>query len=270
MMSDATTTEKTMSGTGRTVLGILQCGHAPEELLGRFRNYPDMFVELLGRDAFDYRSFRVVDGEFPAGADDADAWLITGSRHGVYEPHGWIPPLERLIREIAGVEPSGEPRPLVGICFGHQIIARALGGRVEKFAGGWSIGRVEYRLDAAPSPLPPGAPLMAYHQDQVIEPPPGAVTLGSSDVCRHAALAIGPRILTLQPHPEFDAAFVEGLLETRGHALAPETRERARASLREAGDVDSARARVGRALRDFLQGRASEVVADGPLERSVG
>ena len=242
----------------RRSLGILQCGHSPEELLGRrYDNYPDLFVELLGREAFDYRVWAVVDGQFPPGAEAADAWLITGSRHGVYEAHDWIAPLEALIRDIRDAA-----RPLVGICFGHQIIAQALGGRVEKFAGGWSVGRVEYRLDLAgegdgASREAMTVPLMAYHQDQVIEPPPGAVSRGASNFCRHAALAIGETIRTLQPHPEFDAAFVDGLLETRGQTLPADRYEAARASLEHAADVEPARAEVGRLIREFLQGEGA-------------
>ena len=258
-------------GGERPSLGILQCGHTPEELLGlRYANYPDLFVQMLGPEAFDYRVWAVVDGEFPPDARACDAWLITGSRHGVYEPHDWIPPLESLIRDIRDAE-----RPLVGICFGHQIIAQALGGRVEKFAGGWSVGRVEYRLDldgdgegAAREAVT--LPLMAYHQDQVIEPPPGAVSRGASNVCRHAALAIGDTIRTLQPHPEFDAAFVAGLLDTRGRVLPPERYEQAVDSLKEADDVEPARAEVGRLIREFLRSGAARHGAPATPDESSG
>ena len=107
-------------------IGILQTGHSPDNMKDALGDYGDMFVKLLGGHGFDFQIWSVVDGDFPASAVDADGWLITGSKHGAYEDHDWIPPLEQLIRAI---REAG--RPLVGICFGHQIIAQALGGKVE-------------------------------------------------------------------------------------------------------------------------------------------
>ena len=230
-------------GDRRASLGILVCGHAPEELAGILPDYPDLFVRLLGEDTFDYRRYAVVDGEAVPRADACDAWLITGSRHGVYEEHPWIAPLEALVREI-----RASSRPLVGICFGHQLVVQALGGRVEKHAGGWSVGRVEYRLDGHAEAVP----LMAYHQDQVIEPPPGARVTGESDFCRYAALAIGDTVRTIQPHPEFDAALVGGLLDTRGQALPAHDLAAARASIEHAADVEVGRATIAAELREFV------------------
>lgn len=229
-------------------LGILQAGRAPDELLDQHPDYNQMFENLLGDDVFEYRHWPVLDGVFPDSIDEADAWLITGSRFGAYEEHSWIPPLEELIREIYA---SG--KPMVGICFGHQIIAQALGGRVEKFAGGWSVGRVEYQLDESifgpeAASTSDSTALMAFHQDQVVEPPDNAENVGSSDFCKHAALLYDNRILTLQPHPEFDRAFIEGLLETRGEILPDEIKTRAEQSLQQPVKRES----IASAMRQFL------------------
>eukprot|EP00581_Thalassiosira_minuscula_P023326 CAMPEP_0184433658 /NCGR_PEP_ID=MMETSP0738-20130409/404528_1 /TAXON_ID=385413 /ORGANISM="Thalassiosira miniscula, Strain CCMP1093" /LENGTH=115 /DNA_ID=CAMNT_0026799421 /DNA_START=44 /DNA_END=388 /DNA_ORIENTATION=- len=113
-------------------IGILLTGHAPEELEPHYGNYIEMFKSLLSGQDFEFEGYKVVDGEFPESVADADGWLITGSKHGVYEDHAWIPPLEGFIREAVT-----ENIPIVGVCFGHQIIAQALGGKVEKFDGGW-------------------------------------------------------------------------------------------------------------------------------------
>ena len=202
-------------------IGILQTGHAPDSLLPETGDYDDMFVNLLSGHGFTFETYAVVDGVFPENAMVCDGWLITGSRHGAYEDHPWIGPLEALIREIKAAN-----RPLIGVCFGHQIIAQALGGKVEKFSGGWSVGPQAYDIKGKTMVL------NAWHQDQVVTLPPGAKVIGSSDFCANAALVIGENILTIQPHPEYDAAFISGLIDKRGRGVIPDEQlERAKSAL---------------------------------------
>ena len=209
-------------------IGILQTGHVPDELIAQNGDYSDIFPRFLAGRGLTFRTFSVVDNDFPEGPEDAEGWLITGSRYGAYEDHDWIPPLERLIREIHA---SG--KPLIGVCFGHQIIAQALGGKVEKFAGGWSVGRTRYEINGEPLNL------NAWHQDQVTALPEGAQTLSSTDFCRHAAVLYGDRAFTLQPHPEIDRTYLRGLLERRAPGVVPEDlRQRAMAHLDEETDSD--------------------------------
>ncbi|WP_417601117.1 type 1 glutamine amidotransferase [Pararhodobacter oceanensis] len=191
-------------------IGILQTGYAPDILL-ETGDYPQLFERLLAGQGFEFETFKVVDMEFPAAVTACDGWLITGSKHGVYEDHAFIPPLEDFIRDAFKAEV-----PVAGVCFGHQIMAQALGGQVEKFSEGWAIGATDYHFGDQT------VRLNAWHQDQVIRPPEGAQTVGHSEFCRHAALSYGAKGYSVQPHPEFDADFISGLITHRGRGVVPD------------------------------------------------
>lgn len=186
-------------------IGILMCGHTIPDVVDKHGDYDGMFAQLLSGYDLTFQAYDVENMDFPSGAGDADGWLISGSKHGVYEDHPFIAPLEDLIREA-----HDQKIPMVGICFGHQIIAQALGGQVEKFSGGWAVGRQEYAFDTL------GAMhLNAWHQDQVITPPQGASTAASNDFCAHAALTYGDHIFTIQPHPEFSGDLIRDYVHLR-------------------------------------------------------
>jgi GMP synthase-like glutamine amidotransferase len=202
------------------LIGILACGHFPVADGFPERSYSDLYAGLLAGRGLTFRTWSVVDMDFPESVHDAEGWLITGSKHGTYEDEPFIRPLEEFIR-IA----YADDVPLVGICFGHQIIAQALGGKVEKFAGGWSLGRQEYDLDGR------RVALNAWHQDQVIEVPPEAQVIGSSEFCENAAFAYRGRAFSVQPHPEFDDDAVRLLLDVRRAAVTPELAEGVKAGI---------------------------------------
>ncbi len=192
-------------------IGILQTGHAPDVLIDKTGDYSNMFQRLLTGQGFTFQTWSVVDMEFPASIHDAEGWLLTGSRHGAYDDLPFIAPLEEFIRSAYAASV-----PMVGVCFGHQIIAQALGGKVEKFSGGWSVGRTVYNFDGR------AVALNAWHQDQVTRRPADARVCGKSDFCENAALLYQGRAFTVQPHPEFGSDFIDQLAETRGRGVVPD------------------------------------------------
>ena len=193
------------------LIGILQTGEAPDALRGDMGDYPDFFESLLAGKGLTFRRWAVLRNDLPKDVNECDGWLITGSRFGAYEPHPWIPPLEDFIRASYAAHV-----PVVGICFGHQIIAQAMGGKVEKYAGGWSVGPTEYDFGDGKMTI------NAWHQDQVTQKPENATVLASTDFCSNAALLYDDRMFSVQPHPEFRKEFMEGLIKYRGPGLVPD------------------------------------------------
>lgn len=240
-------------------IGILQAGHLPPELRRRHGDYDAMFATLLAGRGLRFTTWDVEHMTFPASPRDADGWLITGSRHGVYEDHPFIPPLEAFVRDAYAAN-----RPLVGICFGHQIVAQALGGHVEKFDGGWGLGRHDYDLG-------PGRriTLNAWHQDQVVARPPQARPIARSPFCENAMLVYadangaeaGPdRAFTIQAHPEFDDAVISDFVATRrGTGDYPDDRMDVAATAAADGSIEAERARMAGAIVSFFTDRRAHV-----------
>ena len=192
-------------------IGILQTGQSPEILRADAGDYPDMFTRLLRDQGLEFTTYLVEEMIFPESIHSCDGWLITGSRHGAYEDHPFIPPLEDFIRAAYAAKV-----PMVGICFGHQIIAQALGGKVEKYDRGWAVGPQDYDFEGEPITL------NAWHQDQVTALPEDARVIGTNAHCENAALVYGDTAFTVQAHPEFQDGFVKGLMETRGRGVVPD------------------------------------------------
>ena len=223
-------------------LAILETGTPPAELIPRFGRYPAMFQRLLG-PGFDYAVYDVAAGEMPEGTGGHDAWLITGSPAGVYENLPWIRTL------LAFVRAADEAR-MVGICFGHQAMAAALGGGVEKSDNGWGVGLQDYAVVRRTPWMDEGASVVsvpASHQDQVVLQPPNTDLLVSSPFTPVAGLAWRDRpAASLQFHPEFEPDFARALIATRRDRL-PDP-DAAIASLARPND----NARVGAWIRNFL------------------
>jgi GMP synthase (glutamine-hydrolysing) len=240
-------------------IGILETGRPPDVLKDKHRSYPGMFEELLAAANPDltFVSFAAVDGDVPADPSVCDGWLITGSRHGVYEKLPWMLQLEQLIRDAVKAR-----IPVVGICFGHQIMAEALGGKVEKSAKGWGLGLHDYEVRQAPAWMdgaPPRMTIPAVHQDQVVTKPEGAEVIASSDFCDFAALAYDDIGLSFQGHPEFSESYQRDLMDVRFKGLAPDdVIEAAMASfLRRASDSGQVAVWIGSFFRRHAKSQAA-------------
>ncbi len=232
-------------------LTILETGRAPGRLSEDYPRYPDMFVALLSKadPSLRFESVALVDGAAPPDPRNCEAVLITGSPFGVYDSPPWMDPLRAFIRDAATAA-----TPMIGVCFGHQIIADALGGDVRKSDKGWGVGRHTYDVtDVRPWMKDAGATvsLSVSHQDQVITPPDGAVTLARSAHTDHAILAYsGAPVISIQGHPEFSDTFVSDLWSARrGKALTEAQVDHAIASLARPGDAPM----VGQWMTNFLK-----------------
>ena len=214
-------------------IGILKTDAVRPEWVPDFGEYPDMFIRLLQADpSVSFSVWDVEEGCHPSESeiDVVDGFIITGSKSSVYDDKQWIRDLEALIQKL-----HAKRKKMVGICFGHQIIAKALGGEVSKSDKGWGVGIHTYDLDKAPFA---GADdgqlkLVVSHQDQVHELPPGARNVVSNAHCENAGFVIGDHIFTLQGHPEFIDEYSEVIMALRYDMIGADRVAEGRASLQQ-------------------------------------
>ncbi len=236
-----------MTGVRRRI-GVLLCDDLHEELRTRWSSYFSLFDDLLRGEDNDLEAvgYRVHAGEWPESAQSADGWLVTGSRASVHDNPNWVAPLQRLVHTI-----DAQAIPLIGVCFGHQLIHSALGGRTERSPQGWNLGAYPVVCERDFASLQAGEPLSlwAVHQDQVTQPAPGFEHLASSSQCRWYA-SRRARTLTLQGHPEFDQEFFEAIMgrvrEKAGDTLVDQ-------ALANRPDIDHSPI-IQRYMRDWLRG----------------
>jgi GMP synthase-like glutamine amidotransferase len=196
-------------------IGILETGEVPPPLDESHGDYPEMFARLLrtADPSLEFAVYRVIDNELPESVTECDAWLVTGSRHGVYDDLPWIEPLKAFLGKAYRAHV-----PIVGICFGHQILAEALGGRAEKSHKGWGVGVHHYNIHRKPAWMTGVGmdfALNALHQDQVVELPGEAEVVAGSEFCPYAVLAYDDDAISIQPHPEFRTEYLRDLIEFR-------------------------------------------------------
>jgi GMP synthase-like glutamine amidotransferase len=229
-------------------IGLLEC----DNVVGRFPHiaggYREMFTSLLAPYLQDLRFsyLDVVRGELPPEDDACDAYMATGSQYSVYEPHDWIPPFSRFLQEL-----RLKRKPFVGICFGHQMLAHALGGKVARSPQGWGVGVLEAEvLRPEPWMEPPQARFRIphMHADEVQRLPEGSTLLARSRHCEVEMFRVGESMLGIEGHPEFSAPFAEALIRARADRIGADKVGIALESLRGATDAPA----VGRWIAQFL------------------
>jgi len=198
----------------------------------QFGDYTDMFIQLFHEvdPAFEFIIYDLRKGDIPRDLDECEAYITTGSRVSTYDKDvAWIPPFIDLIRKLHKAK-----KKLVGICFGHQLIADALGGKTVNSDKGWGVGVSINQIDhTQPWMKPPlsSINIIVSHQDQVTELPNNAVLVAKSEFCPNYMIQIDEHILTIQGHPEFSKQYSETLMTHRKDLLGENTYRKGIASL---------------------------------------
>lgn len=202
-------------------LGLLVCDHVSADLLPIAGDYDAMFRRLFAaHPEVEVVAYDVVGGEMPDAAVECDAWLTTGSRRSVNDDAPWIRKLEAFVRQL-----FREEVPFVGVCFGHQLLAKALGGEVSVSPRGWGLGIKEVALRPGELFIPAGVESLSIfnsHSEQVTALPEGAEVVGWNEHCPVSVFTLGETMLGIQGHPEIGADYGRALIESRRGGLVPE------------------------------------------------
>lgn len=210
-------------------IGLLVCGHVHPDAQDLGGDYPELFRELFEPRGFEIVPFAAEEGRLPDTVDECDAWLTSPSRASVTDDLPWIASVSEFLVDAVRAE-----RPVIGICFGHQLLAEALGGRVERAEVGWGVGVKTYDVVSHKPWMNPALDrvrLVASHEDQVTVLPDGAELLMSAPYCPNAAYVLGERCVALQPHIEFSPELSGRLMTIREAITPPEILAAARPTL---------------------------------------
>ncbi len=210
---------------------ILETDFLRPELIDQYQGYGQMFERLFAQQpiAAEFSRYNVVDGQYPADDEQFDAYLITGSKADSFGTDPWIQTLKAYL-----LDRYQRGDKLLGICFGHQLLALLLGGKAERATQGWGVGIHDYQVAAhAPwmSPAVDELTMLISHQDQVTQLPPDAVVVASSEFCPFAAYQLNDQVLCFQGHPEFIHDYSRALLDLRQQHLGEATYNAGIASL---------------------------------------
>jgi GMP synthase-like glutamine amidotransferase len=211
-------------------IGLLLVGHIDAGSLHIGGDYPELYADLLQPHDIELTTYRCDEGQMPESLSEQDGYICSPSRLSVYDNHQWLRDVEQLLRDMVAAE-----TPYVGICFGHQLMAQALGATVQKAEVGWGIGAKHYEVVEAQPWMDSTNDIIlaASHQDQVMQLPDGARLMARAPYCPVGGMLIGERAWTLQVHPEFSPALADSLLATRLALFGEDAAEAARVTLKE-------------------------------------
>ena len=230
-------------------IGVLQTDSVLPEFQGEHGDYPQMFETLFGEvdPQLRFTSYNV---QLAAPENiECDAYVITGSRHSVYDDLPWIAPLVKFLGDVLAAR-----RRIIGVCFGHQLMAHFFGGRVAPAVAGWAVGVHRSEVIRRCSWMPDdasGFALLSSHKDQVVELPEGAELYLSNDFCPIAGFTMGREVITVQSHPEFHKPYAADLMKHRREILGEALYQSGIESL----SVDTNATTMARWLLAFAQGR---------------
>ena len=219
-------------------LAILKTDYVRTEWVSEFGEYPDMFEAVFRKceTAITFQTFDAHRNEYPADLDEFDAYLITGSKSSVYDEEPWIEELMGFVRELHRLK-----KKLIGICFGHQLVAETLGGKVGKSSKGWGVGVHTHAFSEIPQWHDGQSHqfnILVSHKDQVIRNADGAKVLAGSEFCENAVCQLDNHILTFQGHPEFVVDYSRKIIGLRKEMIGHEVAQAGLASLSIAPDSE--------------------------------
>jgi GMP synthase-like glutamine amidotransferase len=231
------------------IIGILEADELSDEVLRQFGSYTDRFEQLLcsADPQLQFRTYCAVSQQYPQDVDACDAYLITGSTHSAYEDIGWIQRLQQFVQACFARE-----KKLIGICFGHQLIAQALGGDVQRSDKGWGVGLISSEVRQSPAWLLPELQafnLLVNHQDQVTRLPDAASLIATNDFCPVSSFQVDQSVLTFQGHPEFSREYMLYLMAQQRHDIDEQVYQQAIESLERPVDHD----RVAKWIVNFIR-----------------
>lgn len=230
------------------MIGLLNCYRQSEDAPAYQLDYEPMFLNFLNWSVpkQKVKVYRVPLGQLPSHVTECQAWIISGSPKGAYDSDQWIGELGKFI-----VAADHAKARLLGVCFGHQLIAHVLGGRAEKSPNGWGVGVHGFKVNAFKSWMAPkinDAALLFSHQDQVVTLPKAANHLATSDFCKYQMYSVGEHIFSMQGHPEFTPEFAMGRLVSRQELIGKKVFDYAVKSLKRPTDAST----VGQWVNQFL------------------
>jgi len=238
-------------------IGILQVDSVLPEFRDCFGNYPQMFESVLScatasDEDISFQNYDIQNRESPGHLDECDGYVITGGKDSVYDDHSWIRELEDLVKNLHSAR-----KKLVGICFGHQLIANCLGGEAGLAPQGWTVGVQTSRITGDGMHrynwMRPGVEefnMISSHKDQVLQLPEEATVYCGSEACPIGGFSMGEHIITFQGHPEFSAAYSNELMKFRRELIGELCYTKGQASLQLPLDRDL----VGRWILNFIAG----------------